>query len=55
MILYISYLINENEALEYIGKNTMGILIFHKLPILVVQTKLGVISNLLIDSNLLVE
>lgn len=55
VILYISYLINENEALEYIGKNTMGILIFHKLPILVVQTKLGVISNLLIDSNLLVE
>lgn len=55
VVLYISYKIDKNKILEYIGKNTMGILIFHKLIVLVFQTKLGVISNLLRDSNIIVE
>lgn len=54
-IIYLSYLIKENKILEYIGKNTMGILIFHKLTILIFQTKLGIISTLLRDSNILIE
>lgn len=53
--IYISYLIGSNKILEYIGKNTMGILIFHKLIILIFQTKFGVISKLLNDSNILIE
>lgn len=51
----VAYLINKNKILEYIGRNTMGILIFHKLVILVFQTKLGIISKLLNSSNIFVE
>lgn len=53
--IYISYIIKNNKKLEYIGKNTMGILIFHKIIILIFQTKLGYISKLLKDSNLVIE
>lgn len=53
--IIISYYIKENKILEYIGKNTMGILIFHKLIIIVFQTKLGSISNLLKSSNIVIE
>lgn len=55
VIIYISFLINKNSVLEYIEKNTMDILIFHKLFILVCQTKLGIISELMKDSNILIE
>lgn len=55
VFIYISYLINKNRLLEYIGKNTMGILIFHKLIIVVFQTKLGVVSALLKSSNIFIE
>lgn len=55
LTLYISMIIKENKILEYIGKNTMGILIFHKFIILIFQTKLGKISRLLINSNFFVE
>ena len=55
IVIYFSFLINNNKLLEYIGKNTMGILIFHKLIIVIFQTKLGVISKLLLNSNLLIE
>lgn len=51
----LSKIINENKILEYVGKNTMGILIFHKLFVLIFQTKLGALSQLLMSSNLLVE
>lgn len=54
-IIYLSYLIRENRILEYIGKNTMGILIFHKIIVLVFQTKLGIVSKLLNNSNLFIE
>lgn len=55
VIIYISYLIYNNKIIEYIGKNTMIILIFHKLPILIFQTKLGILSKLLINSSLIIE
>ena len=54
-MIYISSLIKENKIIEYIGKNTMGILIFHKLVVLVFQTKLGYVSTLLRDSNIIIE
>lgn len=54
-ILYISRKIDNNKIMEYIGRNTMGIVIFHKLIVLVFQTKLGKISSLLINSNFIVE
>ena len=54
-VIYLAYIINKNKWLEYIGKNTMGILIFHKLIVIVFQTKLGFTSTLLRDSNLFVE
>lgn len=54
-MIYISFIINKNKILEYVGKNTMDILIFHKLFILVCQTKLGYISKLMKNSNILIE
>lgn len=54
-LIFISYLIKTNALLEYIGRNTMGILLFHKLIILLFQTKAGVLSRLLINSNLYIE
>lgn len=53
--IYIAFKIKENKVLEYIGKNTMGILIFHKLLIVLFQAKLGVISNLMKNSNIFIE
>ncbi len=55
LILYISKLLNRNNILESIGQNTMGVLIFHKIVLLLFQSKLGIISKLLINSNLLTE
>lgn len=53
--IYIAFKIDKSKILEYIGKNTMGILIFHKLVILVFQTKLGTISEMLSGSNIFIE
>lgn len=55
VIVYISYKIDKNKIFEYIGKNTMGILIFHKLIVLIFQTKLGMISDLLRNSSFVIE
>ena len=54
-VLIFSKKIKRSKLLEYIGKNTMGILIFHKLIVLIMQSKLGIISNLLKKSNSFVE
>ncbi len=54
-ILCVSYMIGKNPALEYVGRNTMSIMIFHKLPIIVFQTKLGRFSKLLTSSSLWTE
>lgn len=47
--------ISEHKVLEYIGKNTMGILIFHKLIIVIFQNKIPVIGMWLRNSNWLIE
>lgn len=53
--IYISYKIGNFKAIEFIGRNTMAILIFHKLLILIFQTKLGVVSSILKNSNFFLE
>jgi fucose 4-O-acetylase-like acetyltransferase len=53
--VYIAYKIDNNKLLEYIGKNTMGILIFHKLLIVLFQSKLGIVSTLMKNSNIFIE
>ena len=55
LIIIISYRIKTSKVLEYIGKNTMTILIFHKLIIVLFQSKLGKISEMLLTSNFLIE
>ncbi len=55
LIIIISYRIKTSNILEYIGKNTMTILIFHKLIIVLFQSKLGKISEMLLMSNFIVE
>ena len=54
-VLRICYKIDKSKIFEYIGKNTMGILIFHKLIVIISQSRLGVISSLLKDSNVIIE
>ncbi len=53
--LYTAYKINKCKLLEYVGKNTLGILIFHKIIIILFQSKLGIISKLMKDSNIFIE
>ena len=55
LIMIISYKIEKSNILEYIGKNTMAILVFHKLIIVIFQSKLGIISQTLINSNFFIE
>lgn len=55
VVILCSILINESKILEYIGKNTMGILILHKPILIIFQSKLGIITKLLKDSNIIVE
>lgn len=55
LIMNISYKIKYSKGLEYLGKNTMGILIFHKLIIILFQSKFGRISQILINSNFVLE
>lgn len=54
-VIYLAFKINKNKLLEYIGKNTMGILIFHKIIIVLFQSKLGIVSNLMKNSNIFIE
>lgn len=55
IIINISYKIKNSNILEYIGRNTMGILIFHKLIVIIFQGKLGKISQILTNSNFILE
>lgn len=55
LIIEFSKLINKNKLLEYIGKNTMSILIFHKLVVYFCQFKFGIFSTWLQNSNLAIE
>ncbi len=55
VVIFIANIVKENRLLEYIGKNTMGILIFHRIIVLLFQTKLGKITLLLNNSNIFFE
>lgn len=46
---------NKCFLLEYLGRNTMGILIFHKIILIICQSKLGIITNLMKNSYCLIE
>ncbi len=52
-ILFISYKINHLSLLQLIGKNTLGILIFHKLFILLFQTKISFTKTILTTGNII--
>lgn len=43
------------SKLSSIGKNTLGILIFHKLFVILFQTKMGLITNLLNNGNVIIS
>lgn len=51
-IIWIAMLINKCKLLEYIGKNTLSILIFHKLFIILFQLNYSFMPNYLLSSNL---
>ena len=53
--LLISKKLNKNKLLEYLGNNTIPILIFHKLIVVLFQSKFGFFTNLMINSNGLIE
>lgn len=55
LMLCLAYSIGKCSLLEYVGKNTMSVMIFHKLPILLCQTKLGMLTQLLTASNIFIE
>ncbi len=52
VLIAFSKKIRNKKWLQYIGKNTMGILIFHKIILVLFHTKLGKISEILMNSNL---
>lgn len=51
LAMYISFMIKENRAIEYIGKNTISIFLFHKLLIVVLQTKINWTASILRGGN----
>ncbi len=51
----LSYRIKRQNVLEYIGKNTLGIMLFHKLIVLVFQTRAGAITEFLKYGHAAVE
>ena len=55
VVIAISYRISHCYILEYIGKNSLGILCFHKIIVIIFQTKVGFLSQLLNDSNIYCE
>lgn len=54
LILFIAYKKENSKILQIIGKNTLSILIFHKLFILLFQTKVGITSYILNSGNMLI-
>lgn len=54
-IIFVSKFLSKNNILILLGKNTISILIFHKILILLFQTKFGFISNYLLNSNIYIE
>lgn len=50
-ILLISYKIKNSKILEFIGKNTLSILLFHKIIILIFQTKIPFSKSILLTGT----
>lgn len=53
--IFIIIMLPYNKVIQYAGMRTLAILIFHKVPVLLFQTKLGRITMLLKDSNMIIE
>lgn len=53
--LVIARCIQHAKILEYVGRSTLSIMLFHKLPVIVFQTKAEVVSGLLKNSNVYCE
>ncbi len=53
--IYLAFFINKNRILEYIGNKSIDILIFHKILIVIFQSKMGYLSELLKNSNIVLE
>lgn len=51
VIILISKYMGKNKMLEFVGINTMSILIFHKIFIVIAQTKLGGFSEILTNGE----
>jgi len=51
-VLLLSYKINNCKPLEIIGTNTLSILIFHKIIILLFQTKIEITKNILLTGSI---
>ncbi len=54
-VIYIAYLINKNTVFELLGRKSITILIFHKIILIVFQTKMGIITRVLKNSNIFIE
>lgn len=55
LLLCLSMQIKTSKMLEAVGRNTMSIMLFHKLVVLIFQTKAGPITDWLKNSNIGVE
>ena len=55
LLLCLSRSIETSKVLELIGRNTMSVMLFHKLVVLIFQTKAGPITGWLKNSNIIVE
>lgn len=55
LLTCLSYQIKSQKVLEYIGRNTLGIMLFHKLIVLVFQTRAGAITENLKYGSMAIE
>jgi len=55
VVLCFSYWIKKSQILEYIGRNTMSVMLFHKLLVVIFQTKLGPLTKILRNSSMPAE
>lgn len=55
LLITLSMRIRTSRVLELVGRNTMSVMLFHKLVVLIFQTKAGEITRWLKHSNIIVE
>ena len=55
LLLWLSMQIKTSKMLETVGRNTMSIMLFHKLVVLIFQTKAGPLTDWLKHSNIGIE